>query len=184
MTTEEKAITDLLGAYAMRTPDAVADFLGDLARPESKIERADDPEGERACLAYLAAMETRRGRYFVEHEARDALRELCHYPPERRAALVEAAWLQASETARRATRLGKMEDRFKAAICALKPEYRAILRIVKDMGDVDGNINTDFLNNWRQAVEETPVDVLRSDPALQELLDIYDLGQLIAEAVE
>jgi hypothetical protein len=161
----------------IRTPKAVYELLRDLLRIAPRIEKAEGPEGETTCLEAMRGQPT-----FFEPETKDVLRELLQHCPEDRRQILEAATKQARTRAHRATRLGRMEDRFGAAVAGLDGRTKAILRIVSDAEDVDGEINSDFLNTWKELAREWPVKPLRGDPAAAELLAIHDLILLLDEA--
>ncbi len=174
----QESVTRLLATCSkIRTPQAVYELVRDLREIVALIEKADSPEGEAACID---AMKARPG--FFQPETQDAIRELCRQPAELRGQILSMAVKQARTRARRATRLGQMEERFAAALSGLDARTKAVLRIVNDAEDVDGEINSDFLNVWKALARQWPVKPLRGEPAAAELLAIHDLILLLDEA--
>jgi hypothetical protein len=181
MIDQEQATKDLIAVLAQHmTPEGVKDYLRNLRDIEALIQTADDRDGEDRCVA--AVRRIRRER-IIEPFVRELIRELCHYPPEDRAPVIEAALHQARVTAKQSTRLGQMESRYRAALAALDPRSKALLRIVRELNEVSGNTtDADFLNVWYCEARDWPVDVLRDDPAFAELLGLFDLAELLNEA--
>jgi len=181
MTNQEQATKDLIAIVAgHHTPEGVKQHLYALSRIMPLVEQADDERGENACVE---GIKRDRGDRIIEPFYREALRELCHYPPDQRGPIVHAALQEAKATAKESTRLGRMENRYSEALEALDPKFKAVLRIVSELNDASGNTTEgDFLNVWYGAARGWPVDALRNDPAFAELLGLFDLAERLNEA--
>jgi hypothetical protein len=178
---EGQQVKRLIGILEGRyTPEGIKHFFADLGKIKDLIELVEDPPDEVACVKELIE---KHGSHIPAQFIRDAIRELRRYPAERRRGLIDAAYRQARQTARQATKLGKMQADYGQALQVLSPREKALMRIVYQVNELSGSIDADFSNVWRSVAADWPVDVLRGDPACAELLEIFDLSELLAEAL-
>ncbi len=173
---------ELIGVFGGRyLPEVLDEMIEKLQKAGDKIVDLETPEGEAAAMA--AVKPIRESVPFHDIEAKDILDVFRKHAPEDRAAVLSAAAASARALARTASQLGQTEARFAAAIASLDPRTKAILRVVRDVSWVDGNINSRFCDEWREVVRESPVDALRSDPANAELLRIHEMAALLLETM-
>ena len=179
MNINPQTLKDLVGVYGrIYVPQAAPELLQDLREILPMIERADTPDGERACVAALLR---KPGPKPFEPEIRDAIRELCNYRPELRGQLLDAAVTGAKLKAGDASALATMVEDVRTALANLGPREKALLRIIEELEAAGGEINVDFANLWRPIAREASAEVLRSDPSMGALMKAFDAAVLVNE---
>ncbi len=122
----------------------------------------------------------------MRNEVLAMLRDLCNYPPETREQILRAALdemlapdreryrIKQERAEIRNVRRARFNPILRRAIRALAPRERAILRVVYELEEARSEFDADFWSGWTRAVESASVKPLRDDPALRELMALFD----------
>jgi len=192
MKVSEQTIEDLLKAFDTTTVDFGFEILQIVKETQSYLEDIDTPYGEIRALRrmkkkYLeryTQMNKRKnfGIHF-EHCVKLLLAELHNYLPEFRASMIDAALKKITETNSIAERLKRMVPEVKAAWQKLDARTIAALKVLETLMSIDGEINTDYINVLFDCVDGD-VSVLRSEPALESMVEAYDLACAYRAAID
>jgi len=179
MKIDQQSLEDLLAVYRSLTPTAVAEAIERLMEILPLLERADMPAGEQAAVDALT--QKTGAKSFEPILLRQTVRELCHYRPDLRAAILNAALALAKPRRSASSTLERIRPAVLQAFRNLDAGTKAILIILEELRRVDGEINTDY-NMIPDELGEADVDILRREPGLTPILHAYDLAREILDA--
>ena len=138
----------------------------------------DEPGGEDA---YMKARWD--GRYEgTQNEVRAILGELCNYLPEAREQILRMTLREIyAPKVERDRKRKAHRDRFlptlRRAIRAMGPRDRAILRVMHELRIAEHDLDAHFTDGWGRLVKNAPVNVLRDDLGLKELVSLFDVAR-------
>ncbi len=135
----------------------------------------DEPGGEEACLRAIGWGDPPTSS--IAKTILQILRELSNNLPERREQIVQEALRQIraprEERAKaKRVRRARFDPIMRRAIRALAPRERAILRVMHELENAKHNLNADF--GWGLLIENASMKSLREDPALRELMGVFN----------
>lgn len=160
------------------TPASALKWLQDLRAILPLIQEADKPGGQRACL--YAFLEKHGKSDFATLLIPRCIEELCHYPPDARGPIIDAAVTLATPAACSSHRLDDMLPTVLAEFQGLDERTRAILTVMEELRHADGDVNTGFCN-IPDHLGPVDVDILRQEPGLATTMRAYDAACVILE---
>lgn len=187
MTTQfsDASIRDFLRIFSHRfTPCGVNAALRDCIRVLPALRQADTETGEECVVAAFASLH-KGGKLRWCHALpllRQIIEELCHYPEDRREALLRAALAASIAPAGKETTFVRMRPRVLLATQNLDDRTKAIIVAMETLRRADSETSgTAYYCGIPDELGDVDVDILRADATLAPLIEAYDMANVILE---
>ncbi len=148
------------------------------------IEKADSPEGEEACIEFLAALPEADETPMDSPRLRDIVRELCNYPPDARRNLLQAAEDLADSEASIDQRFEDLLPAVLSELQGLDGRTRAILTVLEELRAAGRSVTDARYCDIPDELGAVDIDALRSEPGLTATMKAYDLARVALEHSE
>lgn len=177
MTIWMEAARDLLDHYKAFQIESVPELIEHLRDALPLIQQIDTQNGEKHCLNALA---TKISRESIEYSMIPrVIRELCHYLPEQRGAILDTAIAFVTPVADARKALAGIQADVFAALQRLDPRIKALLVVLEELRFTETNADTQFCDLIDELdVDDTAIARLRTDPKLASIMKAYDLARV------
>jgi hypothetical protein len=181
---DHHAVDALLNVATSFSPRQARGLLELIRRALPTMVTADSLEAERSLVRAIARRwDLGRDPESGERMVASLLRELLHYCPSQREAVVEVALARVDQAAALSHSLRERQlQRLRSAVAHLDPKAKAAFRVLDTIIRVSDSFGGQQITNQiARDLNAAPIKALLTDPAWKELLKIYDTARLLEE---